>query len=238
VILRRFMCLLCAAHSSLAFAYRPFDSTDASVAASGEFELELGTSYLQERRQDILVFPSFVMNYGIGSGRELVVEGEMVSEIDGQNASHSRVADPAMSLKQLLRRGSLQGTAGLSLASECGVLLPAQHDEDVGAACALIGSHRWETAAVHVNTVVTFDRERQWNESVHMIVEGPEDWRTRPVLEMSLEWESGDEPLTVSVLLGLILQANQALSFDTGVRYEQTGGSDAWEIRAGLTWAR
>jgi hypothetical protein len=238
VILRRCMALLCAVHSSFAFAYRPFDSTEASVAESGEFELELGTSYSQDRDRDFLVFPTIVMNYGIGSDRELVVEGEIVSEIDGENASHSRLADPAMSLKQLLRAGSLQGTAGLSVASECGVLLPADNDERLGAACALIGSQRWQAAALHASTVLTFDRDHRWNDSVHVIVEGPEDQKLRPALELSVEFTSGDEPVTASVLLGLILQANQALSLDAGVRYEQTGGFGAWEIRAGLTWAR
>jgi len=49
-----------------AAAYRPFDSTDASVAEAGKLELELGPiGYLAEGRAHFLVAPALIANLGL-----------------------------------------------------------------------------------------------------------------------------------------------------------------------------
>ena len=52
-----------------AYAYRPFDSTDAAVAPPGEFEVELGPAGLVvERSHRTLIAPAYVLNLGLFDG--------------------------------------------------------------------------------------------------------------------------------------------------------------------------
>jgi hypothetical protein len=233
--LARIAALLSAAPASLAFAYRPFDGTDASVSDLREFELELGTSYLHEGDDDSFAIPT-VANYGIGGGREIVLEGEIVRELGDEGESRTSLLDTALSLKQIHRAGSLQDGSGVSVASECGVLLPTIHgDEGVGAACALIASQSWPAVTLHVNGGLTFNRDQRWEESLGAIVEGSENWRIRPASELRVEWASG-EPTITSLLIGLIWRADAARSLDLGARYAEADDLHGWEFRAGLTW--
>src|SRR5207253_11066430 len=58
-----------------AFAYRPFDGTDADVADVGQFELEMGPAhYLSSPEGRYLVAPATVLNLGVAPGFELVVD--------------------------------------------------------------------------------------------------------------------------------------------------------------------
>jgi len=51
--------------ASEAFAYRPFDGTDAAVADPGEVEIELQPAGAQwSREQNLLIAPAVVYNYG------------------------------------------------------------------------------------------------------------------------------------------------------------------------------
>ena len=51
--------------TSEAFAYRPFDGTDAAVADLGETEVELQPAGAQwSREQNLLIAPAVVYNYG------------------------------------------------------------------------------------------------------------------------------------------------------------------------------
>jgi hypothetical protein len=50
-------------------AYRPFDGTDAAVAAPGEVEIELGpVEYLREGSERALSAPNVRLNYGFVPG--------------------------------------------------------------------------------------------------------------------------------------------------------------------------
>ena len=61
------LCL--AASSGPAWAYRPFDGTDAAVAAPGELEIELQPAgRLREGGTTTLVAPATVFNYGLSEG--------------------------------------------------------------------------------------------------------------------------------------------------------------------------
>jgi hypothetical protein len=221
---------------SPAFAYRPFDSTDAAVAEEGEFELEFGPAgYLREGPDKFLVAPAIVANFGIKGDRELVLEGKLLTPIDG-SGSQSVFGDTMLSLKQLHRRGSLQDGSGLSIASECSVLLPEMNGESrTGALCNGIASQRFTYTTVHLNLGIGLDREHNWQRSAGMIVEGPEEWVVRPVAELLTERNNAGSYVN-SALFGAIWQARENLAFDFAVRAGRTDGDDLREVRAGLTW--
>lgn len=234
------ICAFCAVAQALpALAYRPFDSTDASVADEREYELELGPlGYLREGSTKSLVMPALIANYGLGGDREIVLEGKVLkpwNNADGTDARTS-VTDTALSLKQVHRHGSLQDATGLSIASECGVLLPTLHAESgTGVSCALIGSQRWTAATVHLNGALAFNREHRWNRFLGVIIEGPNEWTVRPAAELFTEREVGGAQ-THSGLLGVIWRTHENLSFDFGVRLARSEDTHIHEVRAGLTW--
>ena len=92
------------AWSAPAFAYRPFDSTDAAVADKGAFEIEL--SPLSFRHNDdgaAWISPSARLNYGFANDWEVVLEGQ------AEHFSHgrSRLTENALSVKGVLQDGSL-----------------------------------------------------------------------------------------------------------------------------------
>src|SRR5437868_4067660 len=88
--------------TSRCWAYRPYDSTDADVAADHEVELELGWRRTQGESDDDSGVP-VVFNLGIGHDREINLEGEWTD---------STVRDLRFALKTVHRGGSLQGGAG------------------------------------------------------------------------------------------------------------------------------
>jgi hypothetical protein len=57
-----------------AYAYRPFNSTDAAGAARGEMEVECGPlGYVVDVDGRFFVVPSFILNFGIAEEWELVI---------------------------------------------------------------------------------------------------------------------------------------------------------------------
>jgi len=62
--------------SAPATAYRPFDGTDAAVAAKGEMEIELQPAgRLRDESGTSLIAPATVINYFLTEGWEAVLEG-------------------------------------------------------------------------------------------------------------------------------------------------------------------
>lgn len=226
---------VCGFQIASAWAYRPFEGTEADVAAPTEMEIELGTAYVHEPADDAWVVPAVVANYGLSRGREVILEGELVVPSAAPDSSHWAVEDTALSIKQVLRRGSLQEQEGLSIATECGVLLPTIHAErGFGGTCALIGSERWPAVTLHINGGVIRTREHDWTQSMNVMLEGPDKWRVRPVSELSFEWTATDD--VHAALLGLIWETHQHVAVDAAFRYEATNNEHTWEIRAGFTW--
>lgn len=220
-------------------AYRPFDSTDASVAGPGEFELEFGpVGHLREGREKSFIAPAAIANFGISDDREIVLEGKLKT-LQGELSEGARtnLVDTALSLKQVHRRGSLQDGVGPSVASECGILLPTIRGESgVGATCAGIVSQRWPAATVHLNAAVALTREHTWNRFLGGIIEGPYEWRVRPVLEIFRASDPGGAR-TDSALVGFIWRSRENLSFDAGVRAARSKDQNSTEVRAGFTWS-
>jgi hypothetical protein len=226
--------------TQLANAYRPFDTTDADVAAPREIEVELGpVGYLYEGAERALVAPSLVVNYGVASGLEAVLEARDNWRLEPPRG-RSRIDDVALSLKTLLHEGALQGRRGVSIAIESGLLLPGSENR-FGAHMATIFSLRWPAATLHVNVNHAFLVSMSYEAGTSIIVEGPESWQVRPVAEALLQREFGRRGildwLAESVLVGAIAPCNEGLSFDAALRYGRAEHRNNAEARAGFTWA-
>ena len=222
-----------------AYAYRPFDGTDASVADAGEFELELGPlQHVREGSERSWIAPAAIANWGLPHDRELVFEGKIRTFQDRpEQGFRSGLVDDALSLKQVHRRGSLQDEAGVSLASECGILLPNFHAESgTGFTCAAIVSHRLQALTFHFNAALSRTREHHADRFFSLILEGHVEGAVRPVMEVFHERENGGFEEN-SVLAGLIWRAADNLAFDAGLRAARTAGENVREVRAGLTWS-
>ena len=223
--------------SGSAHAYRPFDSTDADVAARGEFELELGpVGFLRSGQTRSLVLPAVVANLGVYDRVELVLQGLELVRVDrGLQAS---LEDTAALVKIELREGVLQGGTGPSIATELGAILPTlDGDPNVGASADLIVSERGSLGTVHLN--IQGARTRDGNPDLFLgtILEGPFEWTARPVAEIFYEREFGTAVETFSGLVGFIGRVSDRLSFDAATRAARSQGMPVFEARAGLTWS-
>ena len=222
-----------------AFALRPYDSTDAAVAGSGEFELELGPlGRLRQGDRKFRVAPAVIGNYGIAENRELVVQGQrQVAIHDEPGQPRSSIVENGVFIKQVLRPGVLQDQSGISVATEYGFLLPSVHGErGTGFSFAGIVSQRTQALSLHLNGAVAINRQHQPDVFFGAILEGPYTWPVRPVAEVFGEQASGGSRL-VSRLIGAIWRARDDLSFDIGIRMAHAGGESIRELRIGLTWS-
>jgi hypothetical protein len=231
--------VLVAAVTHPAYAYRPFDGTDADVAAEGEFELELGPAhFLSKPEGRYLISPATVLNLGLVRGFELVVDFKTFVGLDSvPDQSRVRLLDTDVFIKAVLRRGTLQGETGVSVALEAGPLLPELGGSpNFGAQANLINSYRWPSLTLHLNTTAALSREHNFDGFVGLIVEGPSGWAVRPVGEVFYDREVTVET-TYSALVGAIWQVRDGLSFDAAVRYASQTEGNVFELRFGLTWA-
>jgi hypothetical protein len=227
--------MVCVLSDGPARAYRPFDGTDAGVAATGEFELELGpVGFLRSGHERYWAVPTVVANLGVFQRIELVLTGrELVSLASPHRAS---LVDTGAFLKAVIRKGSLHGGVGPSLATEVGALLPTVNgDPGAGASATLLVSQVWPAAAVHINIQGSLTRAGNPDTLLGVILEGPHEWTARPVIECTYENEFGAYQ-TFSGLVGFIARANDRLSFDAATRAAEIGGVTAFEARAGFTW--
>ena len=228
--------LLCAAP---AYAYRPFDSTDADVTRAGEAEIEFGPAgYVDDDGQRFLAAPDLVVNYGVHPRLELIVEGRGLVPLEEDSPDRSyRVVDAALLAKGLLRNGCLQGQSGPSLAVELGLLTPTRHEEPwLGAEGTLALSQRLWQVTAHLNATTAYTRTHDRELGLGLILEGPARYGVRPALEGTLVREI-DEETKRGVLAGLVWEASDDLAFDLGFRFAREGDASVREIRAGLTWS-
>ena len=218
-----------------ALAYRPFDGTDAAVAAKGEVEIELQPAgRLRDESGTSLIAPATVINYGLSTDWEAVLEG--IGQTPLSPSGPTNLTAAGAFLKGVLVPGSLQGKSGPSIATEFGVLLPdSTGNSGVGASLAAIVSQRWDWGTIHLNAETALTRDHRGDVFLGAIIEGPSKWTVRPVAEIFYENEFGTE-YTLSGLIGLIYQVRDGLSFDVAVRHALTNGHPANEIRAGLTF--
>ena len=201
-------------------------------------EIECGPfGYVVDADGRFLVVPSLILNFGIADGWEVVLEGRNFLLVQPMGAERrDTLRDTALSLKGVLRQGSLQENhTGPSVGLEVGVLLPGiGTDPGVGASFAGIVSQRWSAIAVHVNGALLVTHEHTLGAVAGAIVEGPSRWAVRPVAEVVLEQDDGR---TVSGVVGGIWQVRHGLSLDAGWRIARADGATLREFRAGFTWA-
>ena len=235
---RILLCLLGFLFAHPAYAYRPFNSTDAAVAERGEMEVECGPlGYVVDVDGRFLVIPTFILNFGIAEGWEVVLEGRNFFRVQPMSAERrNTLRETALQLKGILRPGSLQENhTGPSVGLEVGILLPGiGTDPGVGANFAGIVSQRWSTVTVHVNGSLLITHEHTLGAVAGAILEGPSRWAVRPVAEVVVEQDAGR---TVSSVVGGIWQVRKGLSLDAGLRIARADGETLREFRAGFTWA-
>ena len=219
-------------------AYRPFDQTDADVAAPKEFELELGPVIFQHGPEGNAWAPSFVLNLGIVRDLELVVDGNGFVRLGPLPADASRwSATSAVQVKYIVREGSLQDTSGPSVALEGGVLFPSiPRGSDWGVSLAGLVSQRWEAATVHLNLLVERDLAGAWEFVGGAIIEGPFRWALRPVGEVYVD-QSTTGATVSSFLVGAIWRVSDQVSLDGAVRFEPHSAEALVEVRLGFTWS-
>jgi hypothetical protein len=222
---------------SKAYAYRPFEGTDAAVADPGEVEIELGpVQYMREGSERTIVAPAVTLNYGFADGWEASLEGELAHGVSSDSRRTSLVGNGAF-LKGVLRKGSLQNQSGPSIATEFGLLLPGINDEPgTGGSIAGIVSQRWSFVTIHFNAAAAVTREHHGDLFVSTIIEGPDDWPVRPAAEVFYERDFGGVS-TISGLIGAIWQLRDNLAVDVGFRGALTGDHTLNEFRAGLTFS-
>ena len=220
-----------------AHAYRPFDGTDADVAALGELELEVGPiGYLRASHDSALVFANSVINYGLLPRWELVVQGTGLWGLD--TPPPPRFIDGGAFLKRLLREGSLQGASGPSIATEFGILFPTidgSRPAGTGLYLGLVASQAWREIVVHLNVELARSSDGQPDTFVGAIVEMHPRALVRPVLEAFVDRHDGQtEP---SLLVGFVWRACDRLSIDAASRVAWIEGAPLFEARAGFTWS-
>jgi hypothetical protein len=221
--------------SAPALAYRPFDGTDAAVAAPGEMEIELQPAgRLRDETGTSLIAPATVFNYGFSEGWEAVLEGLGQTPLSPRGPTSLTAAGAF--LKHVLQPGSLQDKTGPSIATEFGVLLPdSRGNSGIGASLAGIVSQRWDWGTIHLNAAAALTKDHHADLFFGAIIEGPSKWSVRPVAEFFVEQDFGQFN-TVSALVGFIWQVRDNLSFDVGLRHALTNGHPVNEVRAGLTF--
>ncbi len=218
-------------------AYRPFDETDADVAETGDFELELGPVGYTDDASGGSYTPGFILNYGLVHRVELVFDAHHAVLYGGLDPeARRRALDTSMNAKVVVRQGCLQGQSGLSVAVEAGPLLPTLPAAGgVGLGVATIASQRWPAGTIHLNVEGDLTREHTFAFIGGAILEGPISWTVRPVAE-SYVARAEDAPTVVSGLGGAIWRATAHLDLDAAFRVARQGDENVYEVRAGLTW--
>jgi len=216
-----------------AFAYRPFDSTDAAVAEDGQWEVELGP--LNWRHNDDgtqWIAPGLIVNYGFAPDWEIVVEGR--NAILGKGGD--QISDVAASLKSVIVEGSLQDRPGVSLGSEFAVLLPGVGaDDGAGLQWTMLASQRQDWGAWHFNLGPMLTRDGRSGVVAGAILEGPSQWPVRPVAEIRYEKTFGGGEL-IAGLVGFIIPVRDGLALDIGLRHAREDGRPDEQLRAGVTF--
>ncbi len=227
--------------SARAEAYRPFDGTDADTAEPREFELELGpVNYYRQGDQIFLITPGMVLNYGLGARTELVFDASVYVGVHKPTPGAPRVAlrGDDLLLKHVFREGILQGKTGVSIAAEGGVLTPESSGGVVGLGASLdvILSYQWSWGTIHWNEWFQYTRDHHADLYTGAILEGPHDWKVRPVAELYYEKDFAADR-TGSVLVGAIWTVSESIAIDAGFRGARSGSAYVTEARLGLTWS-
>ncbi len=221
--------------ASAAWGYRPFVSTDAAVVERARMEIELGyLTLVRTQGEHTFMVPQVVLNYGLTPTLELV--GEFKGEESPETGL--QLVDPALSLKAVLREGILQEKAGVSIAVEAGLLLPATvpGEGKLGFESVGIVSHRVAPFTFHLNLGGGVDRQATRPFGVWgVITELPIGATVRLVGEINGESVHG-QAANNSGLLGVLWQPHWLNAVvDAGIRRGFSRGAPDWLFTTGLT---
>jgi hypothetical protein len=224
--------------ASPARAFRPFDGTDAGVAEPGAVEIEAGVGRLHEGMSRSYSAPELVGTLGVGGDSEIGLEGRLARQlVDTSARPRTSIGDTGLMFKHVFRHGVLQGAQGVSLAAECGVLLPEVHaDSGSGLTCTGAASNRSGEFDWHLNAGLTRTRDHTTTHSIGVIVQGPQAWTLRPATELRTERDTSGA-WAYSALFGAVYRKSDALQFDIALRFGRTSDGKLDEIRVGLTWS-
>jgi hypothetical protein len=220
-----------------ASAYRPFDGTDADVAAVHETEFELQTVGYYRAGSSRYFEPGGVVNYGLFPRVELVLQGfDFVPT--GSESGLNRLTDTGLFAKSVWRAGCLQQKEGPSIATEVGPLLPTIHDARGWGAYAggIVSMCVGNALIVHWN--VEAQILRQTNDldlfGGAILEPPPAEFVVRPVAELFVERDFGGVQ-TYSLLAGAIWRVAENLALDAALREAVIGGENVSELRAGFS---
>ncbi len=238
--LKLFICLVIFVNIYLmpsnSFAYRPFVSTDASVAQKDKFELELGVFQLRHQdKENELVVPSARINYGVIKNWELVGESEIQIYKEGEGRNFE-VKDPAVSLKGILHEGILQGKDGPSLSIELSALVPStvKGERNTGVSGVGILAYKFSNLVYHINAGMELDRSGVGPNAIWgVILEYPFEGEFRVVGEINGVVKNEGLPET-SGLVGFIWKIN-GIDLDFGARKGFSDVASDWELTSGMT---
>lgn len=218
-----------------AHGYRPFLSTDAGVAKSGEVEFEIGYFGVSLAKDDLtFLVPTVVINFGF------LDRFEIVGQFNVEKPIHEgfQIDDAALSLKGVLKDGFLQGKEGVSIAFEADLLFPSTFPDRsrFGVEGTGILSAKIDPMIFHFNLGGGIENSKSnffilWD----LITELPvnENWRfVNEFVGQHVINGIND----ISTLLGCIWQTPwPALTLDTGVRRGLTADALDWQFQLGFT---
>ena len=230
--------LLSASLPARAWAYRPFDQTDAAVAERNEFELELGpfaAVHGRERAPRTRRASSSTTASRAGRSWSSRIPRSFLSA--RRRCRGTRRPNRRVLVKSVLREGGLQDQAGPSVALEVGALLPSlPHPDGWGATSTLIVSCRWPATTIHAATSRSPTRAITDLDMIGgVIIELPHTWRIRPVAETFFK-RAGPDVTVVSGLAGAIWTLRETFTLDAAVRAARDAGAAVTEVRLGFTW--
>lgn len=224
-----------------ASAFRPIDFTDADVAESRTIEFEFAPAeYLRQGEVRTLNAPKLAITFGIGRGIEAGIEGiNLVTLAPREGEPRAQIADAGLAVKKLIRKGSLQELAGLSVAVESVVQFPGRDAVHLGIEGSGIVSSESKFGAIHAQATASRSTESVNEAEGGVIVEGNDYHGWRPVLQLHARGVRDETPVFGGIV-GVVFEAHDGLAFDLGLGITRVRSEDVTEhdteIRGGVTW--
>jgi len=241
------------ASSGSALGLRPFVSTDAAVAGTGDVEIEFGyMGFRTDHAGATILAPEVVINLGVVRNVEAVVQSTLANDVTPRRGVPSpRVEDTEVSLKWVMRDGVLQDRPGPSIAVEFTLLPPLPRrlhltlpnaDRPGGQVIGLLSNTGFGfTYHLNLGPVVEPAGSKpgvMWGLILEHVGGGG---GLRAVAEFNGESVSRS-PADASALVGAIWDVRapwplNELSFDIGIRHGLSSAAPNWGGTAGLTFA-
>jgi hypothetical protein len=219
------------------------DLNDARVVEMGAFEAELqpiGYYQLLAGGEDHeIVAPSSQIYFGFAEGWDFIflTRGFVLLD-DLPEQSDYVLAQQMVGVRAMIVHGAYsdEGLEGPSLTAQFAVLLPDIGGPGrTGVNAALLFAQQWDFATLHLNVWVNTSSDRPLNLFFAAAIEGPIAWDVRPTIEVWLDVTLDGEP-QISSLLGAVIDLNDEVALEAGVRM---GGWEGWmdlEVRASVWW--